>query len=428
MTTLPRFVERPCRACRGPLDLVLDLGKLRVSNFPTPSEEPTEGVPLTLSKCNLCGLLQLTHTVDPTILYRHHYWYRSGINETMRAELRNIVQAARLRVPIGPEDTVVDIGANDGTLLDGYRAEGCHADRIAFEPAMNLQAALREHAEFVVADLFPGTLNFGAAGLFGKAKVITSIAMVYDIDDLPAFFTAIRSVLHRDGIWIVQFQDLAQMLRATAFDNICHEHLTYFSLRSFEDLANSFGLVLVDAERRAINGGSLRLYLQHHDQTRSIDPEAEARISELYAAEVGCDDWLNLEAFAWKVGEVRRLIHGIFDGFWDRERSVDLYAASTKANTLLQYCGLGYEQIRWAWERSEEKYGRQTITGIPIIPEAEGRADPPDVLMLGAWQFKDAFIEREAKFLAHGGGMLVPLPHPEIVGQLRGKVAYGTAG
>lgn len=432
MTTTPppTYVERPCRACRGPLDLILDLGRLRVSTFPLPTDPAQAAVPLTFTRCAMCGLVQLQHTVDPDLLYRAHYWYRSGVNETMRTELHSVADDALRRVRLDRSDVVVDIGANDGTLLQRYHDYSATIGvlRIGFEPAVNLTDGLRPCCEVLVNDFFPGAGPI-AQTLLGRAKIITSIAMVYDVDDLGGFFDAVRQVLHPEGIWIVQFQDLAQMLQTTAFDNICHEHLTYYSLKSFEQAIQPYGLTVVDVERRAINGGSLRLVVKHNDPTTSTTVGAELRVRMQLTAEEGCDDWSMLERFAWRVGETRKQLTAAVEGFIEKGLDLDLYAASTKANTLLQVCGFDETVLRQAWERSPEKWGRTTITGIPIVSEEEGRQDPPAVLLLGAWQFKEAFIQREHDFLAAGGVMFVPLPAVEIVSMgMGGRTVHGFAG
>jgi len=402
---------RACRICSGRLDTILHLGDLALSTFPAPGDPPLVKMPLDLCACALCRTVQLRHTADRDRLYRH-YWYRSGVNEVMQRELADVVQAARNRVQITPEDFVVDVGANDGTLLACY-PKG--TTRVAYEPALNLQTALATHAEIRIADYFPPKI-FDHKGLFGKVKILTSIACFYGSDHPHAFVDHVRALLHPDGVWVVQFQDLHQMIAANAFDNICHEHLLYYSLASFERLIHAHGLVVTEAEVRKINGGSYRLYVQHAAQEasqRHLISLAEVR--KIREWEAGCESWETLERFAWNVTEARQHINAVVSSLLEQGKTIDLYAASTKANTLLQYCGLGGDEIRQAWERSPEKCGRTTVTGIPIVEERVGRQRPPDALFIGAWQFRDAFIARETDYLEQGGSMLLPLPHCEIV-------------
>lgn len=391
--------SRACRACRAPLQTVLDLGKLALSGFPKgPGDLPR--APLDFCRCTSCGFVQLRHTVDPDVLFRQ-YWYQSGINEAMRAELADIVRSGIEHLgPLEQGDVVVDVGANDGTLLaacpDGVK-------RVAYEPAENFQAALRQLCDEQHADYFPG----GHLPAPYSVGLLTSIACFYAVDDPRGFVSAVDDALTSRGIWVVQFQDLHQMLEATAFDDICHEHLFYPSLASIERLIASHDLVIIDAEHRPINGGSLRLTIGRH--WRRVSP----RVATLREVEAGCESLGTLQAFVQRVYDAQaqiRLVLKRHEG-----QTVDLYGASTKGNTLLQFCGLGPRDVRQAWERSPEKWGRHTVTGIPIVSEDAGRAHPPDVLFVVIWQFREAVIRREEAYLRAGGQLLFPLPLVEVV-------------
>lgn len=412
MSLLHTPPRRTCRLCQGSLSPLLDLGTLALAAFPTPMDPPVATAPLVLTSCDACGLVQLQHTVDPDRLYRQ-YWYRSSINETMRAELTDIVQAALRTVSCHSGDLVFDVGANDGYLLSQYLLQRAHwhTTRIAVEPAANLQAACQQHAEILVPDYFPPPDLSVLDDWAGRVKVLTSIAMIYDLEDPAAFVRGVDRLLHRDGVWVVQFQDLGQMVDATAFDNICHEHLTYWSLQTFSRLLQVTGsdLHIVHAERRAINGGSLRLLIQ-----RKVHP-VRPSVEQLLLLERLSVGWQALERFAWCVQAAAQQIRAVVQKAESLGRVVDLYGASTKANTLLQYCELDGGLIRQAWERNSEKYGRLTATGIPIVAEDQGRQDPPDLLLIGIWQFRSGVLAREADFLAGGGQILFPLPEVDLV-------------
>jgi len=402
------YAPRPCRSCGNRLESLVDLGFVTLSGFVRPGED-RDRAPLVVGVCPNCKLVQLKHTVTRDALFRR-YWYQSGINEAMRAELHSIVDEAVARLPpFEAGDAVLDIGANDGTLLARYSAHDPHVLRVAYEPAQNLQGALHAYAPVVVPDYFPE--QYGAVkGLEGRVKVITAIAMVYAVDDLEPFLRAVTALLHEDGIWVVQFQDLAGMLRSCAFDNICHEHLTYPSLTSFSKLVAPFGLHVIDAEERAINGGSYRLTVArtHH--------QASPCVSALRQREAIAEDWEALEAFEGRVQERVAQIRAALSAYRSQGQVIDLYGASTKANTLLQVCKLDRRWLRQAWERSPEKVGRRTAgSEIPIVSEDEGRANPPAALLVGIWQFRDTVIAREHDYLRAGGRMIFPLPRVDVV-------------
>lgn len=402
-----------CRLCLGPtLDPILDLGELVLSTFvdPVAAAAPLPRAPLDLVQCRTCALVQLRHTVDPDQLYRQ-YWYRSSINEAMQAELTDVVRAALREVSVYPEDLVLDVGANDGYLLSRYPKEraGWSTPRMAFEPAENLAAACRPHCDALLQALWPPTDLAWLDPWRGRMKIVTTVAMFYDLDDPVGCVRAVDAVLHPDGVWIVQFQDLGQMIDQTAFDNLCHEHLTYWSLETFLRTLSGWNLQVTHAEQRAINGGSLRL----HVRRRSYP--VRASVDHCLLLERLSISWQALERFAWKVAAARTQITDVVGEAVRRGLTVDLYGASTKANTLLQYCGLGAAQIRQAWERNREKIGRMTATGIPIVTEEAGRADPPDVLLVGIWQFRETVLQREREYLAAGGRILFPLPEVDLV-------------
>ena len=395
-----------CRACGHKLKSVLDLGMMYLSNFPLKGETPKTCAPLDFCQCVSCKLVQLRHSVAPDEMFSH-YWYQSGVNESMLVELKDVVASGVARVGgLGLSDIVMDIGANDGTLLAQYTP----CVRIAYEPAANLQTTLAQHCDVLRPEYFPGN---GFASLQRKVKIITSIACFYAVEEPLTFVTAIDRLLSDDGVWVVQFQDLHQMLQATAFDDICHEHLFYPSLTAIERMLTSFDLVLFDAQQREINGGSLRLFIGRRH--RVIEPS----VSVLRERETECERPETLDAFACRVYDARTRIRETVASAFAVGKTVDLYGASTKGNTLLQFCDLGPDVIRQAWERSENKWGRQTITGIPIVSEQVGRSDPPDMLLVVIWQFRETILKREADYIARGGQLLFPLPIVQLVSNER---------
>lgn len=399
-----------CRGCEGPfLTTVLDLGTPVLSDFIRRTDPDPARVPLDLVVCEDCDLVQARHTTAPEVLYRK-YWYRSSVNETMRTELADVVGKASLLVgDLTKHDLVLDIGANDGYLLSCYQGPD-RPVRIAFEPARNLNDLLRPHTDLLVANLFPMELENIIEFRRGIA-IITSVAMFNHVDAPRPFIAAIDHLLHDDGVWVMQVQDLAGQVQTMAYDNVCHEHVTYYSAATFEALLAPFDLHVVATEPRAINGGSLRFYVRRRHQPRWASADTARR----------AEAWLDVEAlqrFAARVHHHKAQLVSTIDFFLGQGCDIDLYAASTKSSTLLQHCGLAADRIRCAVERSEEKFGLVTSgTRIPIVPEGEWRADPAMVTLLGAWQFRDAFVQREHAYLARGGRFLCPLPQAELIEQ-----------
>lgn len=410
------LVHRRCRVCGLDLQEVLNLGPLRLNTFPRhPWDIPqVPQVPLVLTTCTGCGLVQLDRTVPPDWLYRE-YWYRSAVNESMVAELRDVVEEAVGLAPVGGGDNVLDIGANDGTLLAQYPAIGRSPTRVAVEPAVNLQERLDAHCESRVTDYWPPP-----KGLPLRFRIITAIACCYDTEQPIHFFDAIQQHLDPDGVALVQFQDLGQMLESAAFDNICHEHLEYYSLHSLIRILDEVGLTAVHCSRRAINGGSLRVVLRHTGQGEP-DASIRAQLADEGAHLVGVtalQAQVALARFRTRIARVQAQVLAALQTAHDAGRVIDVYGASTKGNILLQVLGIGPALVRQAIDRSPAKAGCYTLTGIPIVDEAalEPGAEA-DLWLCPIWQFRESVLRRNRWFLDGGGTILFPLPACEIVQQ-----------
>lgn len=415
-------VHTSCRVCGGALTQVLDLGEQRLAEFlDAPGRFSHPAVPLTLAICQAedCKLVQLTHTAPREWLYEK-YWYRSGLNESMVRALADVTDRARELVELTDRDYVMDIGANDGTLLAQYNLplyfqRGDHEltpsapcpQRIAVDPAKNLADELSRSCEIVIPDYFPPKKYDGP-----KPKVITSIAMFYDLEDPNTFVAEVKRILHPEGVWILQLGDLLGMFRSNGFDAICHEHLEYYSMTALVNLLRRHDLVIFDAERNDVNGGSLRAYVKHAATHPQPGSAVQAMIEE--EKRFAIDDPATFAALAQVIEGVKIFVlrtleeHGWADG------GCDLYGASTKGNTLIQTFGIGPGQVGCAWERSREKWGKFTTTGVEIVSEAVGRGSRAKLLLVLPWHFRDSILEREREFLAAGGRILFPLPTPAL--------------
>jgi SAM-dependent methyltransferase len=377
--------------------------------------------PLELVLCNEsvggCGLLQLRHTVSNEIMYRN-YWYRSGTNKTMTDELRGIVGAVRGIAALKPGEVVVDIGCNDGTLLSAY-GKG-EVTRVGFEPAQNLVPVASQHADKVINDFF----NFEAFqnNFPGKkAKAITAIAMFYDLDDPNVFVRDVAKCLDAEGVFVVQMSYLPRMLSQNAFDNICHEHLEYYSLLSLEHLLRRHGLAVCDVEVNGTNGGSFRIFIKHEGggSTLRFREGAESRVKKMRAEEAGLGlSRRNVYAeFVGRVMDLKKRTVEFIKSENELGKRTYVYGASTKGNTLLQFYGLDAAVIPFAVERSQYKWGKKTVGSlIPIISEEIARMERPDYFLVLPWHFMDEFMDREKEFLTRGGKFIVPLPEFKVVG------------
>lgn len=400
-----------CRVCAGSVLFdVLNLGEQHIIDF---LENGQEGLtsPLRLVLCSNCHLLQLKHTVPRDLLYRE-YWYRSGISPTMVGALAEITESAESLIELKRSDVVVDIGANDGTLLRTYR----HRDLalVGFEPAKNLLPYARDSGH-IISDYFSAKTFFGHYPN-EKAKVVTAIAMFYDLDEPNSFVLDIAKILDPKGIFIIQMNYLGTMIERNSLDNICHEHLEYYSLASLEFLLHRHRLEIFDVELNDVNGGSFRTYVRHVGST--VGGRASERLKRLRSreAELALDKTDTYRSFSRRLEENARKLRGFIAYEVSAGKRVYVYGASTRGNTLLQFADLDRKLIVAAADRNPAKWGRRMVgTQIPIVSKEEARRNKPDYYVILPYAFLDEIMHEEEEYLENGGKFVVPIPSPRVV-------------
>ncbi|MDX6443625.1 MAG: hypothetical protein QOH71_699 [Blastocatellia bacterium] len=409
-----------CRVCgSSSLTPVIDLGEQYLQgSFVKPGKElpPSRKIPTSLVRCDpmrdehACGLLQMSHTVPPEVLYSA-YWYRSGTNNTMRQHLKAIADEAASLVG-KPDARVLDIGCNDGTLLNSYPSE---FEKFGIDPS-DVAQEVRGDIN-VVQGIFPS--DELAERLQGrKCDIVTSIAMFYDLEDPISFTKGIQDILDPQGIWIFEMSYMPSMLTMTSYDTICHEHLEYYSLAVIEYILRKAGLRIFNVSLNSINGGSLRCYATQADNFTYKNDEWARNIRAMHQAEfdLELDTDKPYKNFQDRIDVHKDELTSLLKGLKKEGKRIHIYGASTKGNTILQWCGIDNQIIDFAAERNPDKYGAHTLgTEIPIISEAESRAMNPDYYLVLPWHFKEEFIERERETIKRGTGLIFPLPTIEVV-------------
>lgn len=408
-----------CRIC-GNTDLisVLDLGQQALTGvFPARVEDSIPIGPLELVKCNdadgrdACGLVQLRHSYEVSLIYGNNYGYRSGLNQSMVDHLNNKAKAIKKIVQLAANDLALDIGSNDGTLLRAMSEPG--VDLIGMDPSGSKFKEFYPERAQLIADFFSAA-RFQKE--FGKrrAKVVTSIAMFYDLEAPMQFMRDIHDVLADDGVWVFEQSYLPQMLAMNSYDTVCHEHLEYYGLKQILWMCQRVGFKVLNVELNNVNGGSFSVMVAKKDSAHQQNAVA---IKEILDSEA-----------AWKLDTLpvyqefrdRSFAHrdALLDQLAELERQgqrVLGYGASTKGNVILQFCGITPKMIPAIAEVNPDKFGCFTPkTLIPIVSEAKARALKPDVFLVLPWHFRGNIIGREEKFLSEGGRLLFPLPAIEI--------------
>lgn len=410
---------KKCRICGNKnLKPIISLGTQALTGiFPKKGMKVERG-PLELVKCiddntgNNCGLLQLRHDYNGEKMYGDNYGYRSGLNQSMVDHLRGIVKEIEKKIELKKNDLVIDIASNDGTLLGAYQNK--RLQLVGVDPtAKKFRKYYQKHVKYI-SNFFSSSIikkHFGNK----KARVVTSLAMFYDLQDPLDFMHQISDILADDGIWIVEQSYMPHMLDNVSYDTICHEHSEYYGLRQFQWMAERACLKIIDVSFNDTNGASFCVTMAKRE---SVYKEAKHKIKKVLSWEnnKGLKMLKPYELFAKETEKHKKELITFFKKAKQEGKKIFGYGASTKGNVILQYCGITPKEMRYIAEVNEYKFGRVTPgTAIPIISETEARAMKPDYMLVSPWHFKKGIIERERDYLASGGKLVFPLPKIEIV-------------
>jgi len=388
-----------CRSCgTDNMDTVFDIGELKINAFTVEPNTDVGSAPLTLVHCTECDLIQLDHTVREQELYEN-YWYLSRLNQKIVDNLHSIVDDISSEVGLGKGDIVLDIGANDGTLLSKYDSK--EVVRVGCDPAKNIHLELVKHTDIMIGDFFNYDNWVSRVGN-KTARAITTVAMFYDLDDPNSFVADIKKVLANDGVWLCQLMTAAPMLNSNDLGNVIHEHIEYYSFKSLVILMERHGLEIYKVLENDINGGSYQLYIRHYssgsiEYAEDITPE---RISQ-WADDIAKN----------RDDTVEFLRDVVADG-----KKVYIMGASTKGNTIMQYYGLDSKLISGAAEIHPDKIGKYLVgSSIPIVHEDDAKNDA-DYFLVFPFHFKDLFVNRIMKdWISQGGKLIFCTPTFEVI-------------
>jgi len=402
-----------CRTCGNPqLALVTDLGEQYLTGvFPAKPDTAITKGPLRLVKCHggpdVCGLLQLEHNYDLGELYGENYGYHSSLNQSMVRHLKAKVDRILGAVTLAPGDFVIDIGSNDGTTLGFYPDDLL---LVGVDPTgKKFHHYYKPHVK-LLADFFSGRI-VAAAFPGRKAKVITSFSMLYDLEQPQDFFNEIAEVLDGEGIWVAEQSYMPTMLEQNSYDTICHEHLEYYGIRQLAWMANRAGLKVVDFELNDVNGGSCSVTFAHKASSRQ--PTAAVGAAMAHEEKLGLDSLEPYLAFTRRSADTRTALLAFFEKARAEGKKVCGLGASTKGNVILQYCGLGPDQMPVIGEVNPDKFDCYAPgSWIPIADEREVLKQDWDYLVVLPWHFRDFFVKSPS---FKGRKLVFPLPTLTVV-------------
>jgi hypothetical protein len=391
---------------------VLSLGEQYLTGvFPKNKDEEITRGPLELVWCPDSGLLQMKQSYSPDEIYGDNYGYRSGLNFSMVRHLQQKIKTLEcLARPTG-SDMVIDIGSNDATSLKAYSG---NYHKVGVDPAG------KKFKKYYTADICLIPEFFSAAAIIesfpgANAKIITSIAMFYDLEHPMDFVRDIEAVLADDGIWHFEQSYMPSMLRTNSYDTICHEHLEFYSFSVVKKMLENSGLRVVDVQMNAVNGGSFAVTAcKKKAKYVSNLPIINSMLQQEY--DMGLDTPRQYREFEERVFRHRKNLKDLVEALVTDGKKIIGYGASTKGNVLLQFCGFTNVHLPYIADVNEEKLGAFTPgTRIPIISEKEARAMRPDYFLVLPWHFRNSILEREKEYIASGGKFIFPFPGIEIV-------------
>jgi hypothetical protein len=399
---------------------ILNLGIQSLTGiFPKTKDTSVGQGPLQLVKCQedqsekYCGLVQLRHIYNAQDLYGQTYGYRSSLNRSMVDHLHSKVRDILGKVTLRPGDLVIDIGSNDSTLLQGYPVRK-GIILIGVDPLGEKMRKYYPAHIHLIADYFSKKVlekHFGSR----KAKIITSIAMFYDLESPLTFMQGVYDLLEDDGIWVFEQSYLPTMLSTNSYDTVCHEHLEYYRLKQIKWMADRVGFKIIDLEFNQINGGSFSVMVAKKCSSYRENSNLVDRIMKS-EKKLGLHTLRPYQSFRQRVFQHKKKFQAQIHSINKKGKRVLGYGASTKGNVILQYCKLGEKDIPFIAEVNPDKFGAYTPgTLIPIISEQDARVMKPDYFVVLPWHFKDNIVTREIEFLKGGGKLLFPLPSPEVV-------------
>jgi SAM-dependent methyltransferase len=404
-----------CRLCAAPLRTTfVDLGKSPLCESFLRAEDVNRMepfYPLHAWVCDTCFLVQLEEYVSGTDIFTE-YAYFASFSDSWLAHVRAYADMITERLALGPQSRVIEVGSNDGYLLQWFVAKGIPV--LGIDPAVNVVEKAIARGVPSMARLFTADLARGLAAEGTQGDLVCGKNVLAQVSDLNDFVEGLRIVLKPRGVITVEFPHLMRLMEENQFDTIYHEHFSYFSLLTAERLFARHGLTLFDVEELTTHGGSLRIYARH--VANATRPVTE-RVSELRAREItaGFDRIERYTSFTRQVHETKRRLLEFLIGARRAGKSIAGYGAPGKGNTLLNYCGIRTDFIDYTVDRNPYKHGRFLPgTHIPIFPPERIFQTRPDYVLILPWNLKDEIMAQMAGIRDWGGQFVVPIPDVKV--------------
>lgn len=403
-----------CRLCgSAKLEKALDFGNVALTGVFAKSDDVVPGASLVLIRCAACGLVQLGHKYDQELLYGDSYGYESHLNKSMVNHLHQkarILENQFLRKV--PNPVIVDIASNDGTFLEGFTNN--EATKVGIDPLIEIVNNHYPEEAIKITDFF----NYSAytQKVAKKANLVTSLSVIYDLDDPIKFARDVYNILDENGVWHLEQSYLPLMFETNSYDTICHEHLLYLSLSNIKFIVESAGLHLIDVSLNGVNGGSIAVTAMKSSSIQIPSPYVNYLLD--FEKRTGIIDGKRLEKFVVDSRIHSKELKLLIEDYKSQGYDVIAFGASTKGNVLLQVAGLNSTHIRAIGEVNPRKFWKKTPgSEIPIVPESDLLESVTDktIALILPWHFRDNLVAKFEHYMSLGGKLLFPLPRIEVV-------------
>ena len=405
---------RTCRTCKSErLYLFLPLGDHPLANGFLREDQlarPEPRFPLDCHVCLDCGLIQVEDQVPPE--YFRHYVYIPSASNVMHDHFAGLADAVADRFLADPDALTIDIGCNDGLFLSFLGVRG--ARTLGIDPATNIVELAREKGVEVINEYFTPDLARQVRERYGPAKVVVSTNTFHHIGDLDPFTLGVTLLLADDGVFVIEVPHALELVELNEFDGVYHEHVSQLTVKSFVDHFRLFGLEVFDVERLDVHGGSMRVFARPSRDGASPPPAVQDWIDR--ESERGLFEAATYDAFRERVERNRDELMTLLHGLKAEGRRIAGYGASARGNTLLNYYGIGPDLIDYIADLNPLKHGLYSPgMHIPVVSPERLVADPPEYVLLIAWNFGDEIVRQQEEYRRAGGKFVVPIPEPRVI-------------